>query len=314
MSFIARVKELVAYCNERLPARIMLSLTVFLSTAIITAANELALGKLVIIIAIALSLVIQFRLWDDVADLPRDRVDHPDRVLCSAESFTHFYVMLIGLCLLNIAMTEIFISRRALIVLILLNIAYLAWYDGLRRAGTGTICGYHVVLLKYPAFVYLLSQQFADQGWLPVAFAMGIVYFCFCAFEVLDDIRLHSTPGTLFGLAVDMMFLCIVAIMSCVALWDNGGLVVVFHGIVTILGTAVLLYLFRRHLHQLRLHIKHPSGDRRTGKWMNYGVFVVGLGWLLSYSIGNFLANAATVPVEVITTESRAVIDEGTCL
>ena len=54
--------------------------------------------------ALAGSLVLQFRLWDDLADLPEDRRRHPDRVLGRTRTTRPFWGLLAATAALNVGL------------------------------------------------------------------------------------------------------------------------------------------------------------------------------------------------------------------
>jgi hypothetical protein len=66
---------LAAYVSERLPLRLILPVSAALALA--AGGRWETPGARVSAVATACLLVAQFRIWDDLADLPRDRVAHP---------------------------------------------------------------------------------------------------------------------------------------------------------------------------------------------------------------------------------------------
>ena len=69
---------LLQYCRERIPARLFVPVIVGITGAGLWAADTWALSALARAGAVALLLVTQFRLWDDIADADADRAAHPD--------------------------------------------------------------------------------------------------------------------------------------------------------------------------------------------------------------------------------------------
>ena len=139
-------------------------------------------------------LLLQFRLWDDLADLRVDRVYQPQRVMSRAVSAEPFIGAASILAVVCGALTA-WSDYRKLIVLAGLSVLLLFWYR-VRPCEFGL--GYHVVLIKYPAFVYILSPA-------PSLRALLLVYFGACAYEVLHDAErrnLRTAQGALVIVAL----------------------------------------------------------------------------------------------------------------
>jgi hypothetical protein len=117
------------------------------------------------------------------------------------------------------------------------------------------------VLLKYPAFVYLLIDPQAEAK--NPAGVLVLVYACFVAYECLHDERLWTERGT-----TTVLVLALVAMAAAAALlmfeqtggwWSASALAA---------GCAVLVEL-------LRWHRQHTE----PGLWP-YSVFLVGCFWI----------------------------------
>ena len=140
---------------------------------------------------LAVFLLLQFRLWDDLADLRMDRIHHPQRVMSRSLS-TGLFVGAAGLLAVVCGALTAWSDPRKLIVLAGLTILLLVWY---RVRPPELTLGYHVVLIKYPAFVYLLSPA-------PSRRALPFVFFGACAYEVLHDAKLRNLRSAQGALAV----------------------------------------------------------------------------------------------------------------
>ena len=130
--------------------------------------------------ATALLLVFQFRLWDDLADAPLDRVAHPERHLPRSESAAPFHAALAvtgGVSLLAV----FFLSGAAAAAGLLgANALFAAWYRRTpekRKRIPGTL----LLLAKYPVFVLLLAPAPRDPVLL--ALACAAVYAVACLYE-----------------------------------------------------------------------------------------------------------------------------------
>lgn len=227
--------------------------------------------RLAVHAVLALLLIVEFRLWDDLSDLPRDRVDHPERVLCRAPSLNIFRAIVCLLGGLIVGLTAAWLPMHAVVGVTLLHVGYLVWYRLIHpRAGTLVQC--HIVLLKYPLFVGLLSGSI---NW-PV---LIIVYLCFCVFDLLDDVRFEVASVAWTVMVVEVLALVAVAVGQCVLAARQIGRVPLLQVAVSVVGSVWLAGLVRRH--QLRL--KNGSDDAdgiRRSSWLHYGVFFVGLAWV----------------------------------
>src|SRR5262245_41007614 len=99
VSLTSSLDELFRYLRERFTARVALLLPLLAGASLLptpcSGAPDL-LGRL----ALASTLVLQFRLWDDLADRDRDRQHHPDRILPRARSIGTFHATFAALLFL----------------------------------------------------------------------------------------------------------------------------------------------------------------------------------------------------------------------
>ncbi len=267
----SRMNELLGYTKSRFPARLYLPLALFLCIASHSAGWPATAIEFAINVLLACTLVFQFRLWDDLNDVERDRVEHSDRVLPQAASLTHFRFLLVWVFTFNLAMLAALKPTTLLVVFLLLNTTILIWYWYLSKVCSCAVVSYHVVLIKYPVFVYLLSHGFTEFEAL--LYAAALVYLCFCVHEVLHDARLRAARGSSGFLAFEMAFLAAVATLMVVDLGELGLPAAVVQASLTALGTAGLVFLLKRHCAQLL-----------PGRWP-YAVFLIGFSWLLNYSL-----------------------------
>jgi hypothetical protein len=189
--------DLRAWGRERFQLRRFGPLALVLALAASAGAGRPRVERLGRDALLALLLLLQFRLWDDLADLPWDRVDHPARVLCRAATHGPFRAAIVGFA----GASALLLARPSghrqppalagLLGFAALNAGFFAWYAGPGRRHSGTALGAHIVILKYPAFVALLrgSDRPADAAF---GLACAGVYLALCAHEHLDDERLRG--------------------------------------------------------------------------------------------------------------------------
>lgn len=186
--------DLRAYLASRLLTVPMLVLLALLLSAAWFPSLPDSIPNMGLPIALTILLISMFRLWDDLADLSQDRIKHPDRVLCVTvheKSFQQF-CMLLGattlVLLLSSANLQASIGFAGLTILFVLFYK-LPWRDAWPRVS------YHLLMLKYPCFVLLISTcdhrtlDSSDSSRLILAL---LVYLLLCIYEVLHDPALRS--------------------------------------------------------------------------------------------------------------------------
>jgi len=132
----------------------------------------------------ALILVWQFRLWDDLEDLPFDRIHHPDRVLGVTRIRGGFAVInAAGLLLAGATLAIVAEAAQALAYAALVA-ALAAGYRLMRTRPDRRLVRAHLVLVKYPVFVFVAAAPPVVSQAVPVA---AVLYLGLCLFEVLDD-------------------------------------------------------------------------------------------------------------------------------
>jgi 4-hydroxybenzoate polyprenyltransferase len=140
----------------------------------------------------ALILVWQYRLWDDLEDLPFDRVHHPDRILVITRMRWAFAgtvaatLALVGAILATVAEPAQTFAYASLVAVLA------AGYRMMKMAPHSRLVRSHLVLFKYPAFVFVAAAQPVFAQAVPVA---GVLYLALCLFEVLDDPALRGMRG-----------------------------------------------------------------------------------------------------------------------
>lgn len=206
---------LSAYLAERVPPRVFFPLAIILAAA----AAEGIWGRprtLAIDAALALLLLAQYRIWDDLADRHHDAIAHPGRVLVQAASTTSA----IALCLaLAAASLTVVVARDgaglSLATLIGLTGVLGAWYGS---RGARTTAGDHLLLTKYPAIVLIVSGDRVANHPARLLCTMAAVYLAACVYEAWHD---PSSPaaGNRLLVACEATLLVLVTF----AAWSFGG-------------------------------------------------------------------------------------------
>ncbi len=236
------------YQRTRFPLVRFVPLALFLMLA------AAALGNVTpALVPLVLAWLFQFRLMDDLADRAHDP---RERVLVQADA-RPFIALAAVVVLGNTALTAWLLPGLRWAEFLALCVLLLCWYAVRRRS---LLLNSFVVLVKYPVFVYLLSDPGA-AGWT-LAGVLGLVYTCFLAYEVLHDPRWQQAWGSTAWL------LAALAAMVAAALLPATGVAWIGP------GCLVLAWLCLRHWRRLE-----------PGYWP-YAVFLVGCLWLSTqYSV-----------------------------
>jgi hypothetical protein len=168
-----------AYAAERLPLRLLLPVGVALALA---AGGDRTVWELAADAVLALSLVVQFRIWDDIADRKRDAIGHPSRVLVRT-AVRPFEIAAVALGVANLA----YLTLRgpgAATLFVVLTATLAVWYGW--RAGH-TAAGTHLLLAKYPAFVAMIAAMRTIEQPALLAVSLIVVYGAACIYEAWHD-------------------------------------------------------------------------------------------------------------------------------
>ncbi len=139
---------------------------------------------------IALLALIALRLWDDVEDIARDRIRHPERVLCRTSASGGHLVGALGVSV-TIGLMVVVGTRW------LAFVAALPWIFGATRlrqhqASELRIVWAQLILLKIPALTMALAPGDDASGNL-WGRALGLYGFV-GGYEVIHDADLRQTP------------------------------------------------------------------------------------------------------------------------
>lgn len=196
VSYAASIELLSRYIRERLPARIFIPASLFIAAGAGIGADVSDFTGYILRSCVAFGLVLQFRLWDDLESLAHDRSVHPTRLLCRMPDTGLISRLLPILAAANIAFVYCLTSNWTRTVLVVALVAVFAFgYRCARHVQLGPLGASHVLLLKYPMFVWILSPLPGLETPLSLLLAMVAVFLGFSIHEVLHDDRLRVGPG-----------------------------------------------------------------------------------------------------------------------
>jgi 4-hydroxybenzoate polyprenyltransferase len=167
---------LIRYRRERFCWRTFGPVAMVLTIAAIPAPLQFPLSFLTLML-----VLFQFRLWDDLADRDYDVIHHPHRVLSQYHRASFFYGLVVAAGLTSSVLLSLL--GRSIAPFLLLCVATLFWYGQVPGPTRRTILGRHVLLLKYPAFVWLIAPAHPPQLFV----SMSIVYVLSAIYEVIHD-------------------------------------------------------------------------------------------------------------------------------
>ncbi len=169
----------------------MAALLVLLLSAVCFRSLPTSLSQASYAVVLGVVLIVQFRLWDDLADFDKDQREHPMRVLCTTQhrrAFQRLWLLMTAITLLWLA---IFGSVKAFIALSLLIIFMAALYAFPQRRAW-PLMDYHLVLLKYPTFVLIIVLFTSGTPRTSQIIMACVVYLLLCSYEVFHDPALRS--------------------------------------------------------------------------------------------------------------------------
>ena len=194
---MSSTKLILAYWRERYPVSVFLPLAILIAAVGVAAVGSLPTARDVITgCVLAYTLVLLFRIADDLADLTNDRRRYPSRVLVKASDLTPIIVLAF-----LIAASDILIffwqpqTRMRITVLAAVSISLALWYLLRMRLGAGPLVSAHVILIKYPAISLLTSRKW-DRLTLNKALPLfGTLYLGICIHEQAHDRAVRESRG-----------------------------------------------------------------------------------------------------------------------
>jgi 4-hydroxybenzoate polyprenyltransferase len=183
---------LLAYVRERLATGPVLLAVSLVVVAVLAGGGWPGGFAFVTDLALALALVMTFRIWDDLMDRERDRMKHPDRVVVRASSIAplRFASWILGTAALIVLARSRTTASAGLLVGYMAVLAAVYATRGPRSAASDRI-----LLLKYGVFTLGLIDMpdaLTARGLLAAAAAFVVA----CAYEWWHD---AESPVFSFG-------------------------------------------------------------------------------------------------------------------
>jgi 4-hydroxybenzoate polyprenyltransferase len=203
---MSSTKLIYDYWRERYPASVFVPFAILLAGAGAAAGGSLPTVRDAIKSCIlAYTLVLVFRIVDDLADLRSDRLRYPGRVLVRASSRTPIVVLALVIALGDVLMMMSQPRPGARIAVFAAISLFLGlWYHRRARLRAGPLAGAHILLLKYPA-ISLLTCASWDGLTLHTALpSLGAIYLGLCIYEQVHDRAVRESRGAPWIFAAEL--------------------------------------------------------------------------------------------------------------
>ena len=203
---MSSIKLIYAYWRERYPVSVFLPFAILIAAAGIAAEGSLPTVRDAMIgCVLAYTLVLVFRIVDDLADLSSDRLRHPDRVLVQASSVTPIIVLAlvlaVGDTLLMLRQPH---SGARVAVFFAISLFLGLWYHVRARFCAGPLVSAHVVLIKYPIISLLTCVSWDKLSQHTALPAFGAIYLSLCIYEQVHDRTVRESRWAQWIFAAEM--------------------------------------------------------------------------------------------------------------
>ena len=203
---MSSTKLIYDYWRERYAATVFVPFAILLAAAGAAAAGSLPTVRDAIKAGIlAYTLVLVFRIVDDLADLRSDRLRHPGRVLVRTSSQIPVVVLALVIALGDVLMMMSQPRAGTRIAFFAAISLFLGlWYHRRARLRAGPLAGAHILLLKYPA-ISLLTCASWDGLTLHTALpSLGAIYLGLCIYEQVHDGAVRESRGARWIFAAEL--------------------------------------------------------------------------------------------------------------
>src|SRR5687768_8899012 len=194
---MSSIKLIYDYWRERYPASVFVPFAIVLAAAGAAAGGSLPTVRDAIRSCIlAYTLVLVFRIVDDLADLDSDRLRFPTRVLVRASRRTPIVVLALLIALGDVLMKTSQTRPLARIAVFAgLSIFLGLWYHRRARLRAGPLAGAHILLLKYPAISLLTCANWDGLTLHTTLPSLGAIYLGLCIYEQVSDRAVRQSRG-----------------------------------------------------------------------------------------------------------------------
>ncbi len=219
---MSSTKLIYDYWRERYPASVFVPFAILLAAAGAAAGGSLPTVRDAIKSCIlAYTLVLVFRIVDDLADLRTDRLHHPDRVLVKASraSRASSRTPIIALALV-VALGDILImmsqARPGTRIALFATISFFLglWYHRRARLCAGPLAGAHILLLKYPAISLLTCANWEGLTLHTALPSLGAIYLGLCIYEQVHDRAVRESQGAPWIFAAELGLLACLPLLA----------------------------------------------------------------------------------------------------
>jgi len=206
---MSSIKLIYAYWRERYPVSVFLPFSILIAAAGAVAEGSLPNARDALTgCVLAYTLVLIFRISDDLADLSSDRLRHPDRVLVQASSVTPIIVFALliaaGDILLVLSQPH---SGARIAVFFALSLFLGIWYHWRARFHAGPLLSAHVVLIKYPVISLLTCAHWDKLSQHTALPAFGTIYLGLCIYEQIHDRVVRESRGAQWIFTAEVVLL-----------------------------------------------------------------------------------------------------------
>lgn len=208
---MSSIKLIYAYWRERYPVSVFLPFSIMIAAAGGVAGGSLpTVRDALISCVLAYSLVLVFRIVDDLADLSSDRLRHPNRVLVQAASVTPIVVLASAIAAGDILlMLRLSHPGLRIAVFSAISIFLGLWYHWRARLRAGPLVSAHVVLIKYPVISLLTCVSFDKLSQHTALPALGAIYLGVCIYEHVHDRTVRESRGAAWVFGAEVVLLMI---------------------------------------------------------------------------------------------------------
>ena len=203
---MSSIKLIYAYWRERYPVSVFIPFSILIAAAGVVAGGSLpTIRDALIGCVLAYTLILIFRIGDDLADLSSDRLRHPERVLVQASTVTPIIVFASVL-----AAGDVLLMLRqplSIAVFFALSLFLALWYRWRALLHAGPLVSAHVVLIKYPVISLLTCAHWDKLSQHTALPAFGTIYLGLCIYEQAHDRVVRESRGAQWIFAAEVVVL-----------------------------------------------------------------------------------------------------------